>query len=111
MDRVSPELPRTRERNIDVELDIESPIQGGLPASCGARLGAPGRDRRLREPDRQAPALAQGGVIRRPIGDPMSLFGNAVPAFSIDLEGHGRSAAPGGSGPPTPPASRRQPTD
>src|ERR687884_114213 len=27
LDRVSPELPRTRERNIDVELDIESPIQ------------------------------------------------------------------------------------
>ena len=46
-----------------------------LTARRGARLRVPGRDRRLREPDRQAPALAQGGIILGPVRDPALLLG------------------------------------
>ena len=61
----------------------------GLPARRGAGLGAPGRDRLLGEPDRQAAALAQGGVILGPVGDPVPLLGDAVTASGVGLERHG----------------------
>jgi hypothetical protein len=48
-----------------------------------ARLGVPGCDRRLREPDRQAPALAQGGIILGPVRDPAPLLGDMMPAIGV----------------------------
>src|SRR6202045_3622325 len=57
-----------------------------LPATGGPRLGAPGRDRGLGEPDRQAAATAQAGVVRSPVRDPMTLFRNMVTAVSEALE-------------------------
>src|SRR6478672_10097196 len=57
-----------------------------LPATGGPRLGAPGRDRGLGEPDRQAAATAQAGVVRSPVRDPMALLRNIVTAVSEALE-------------------------
>src|SRR5215212_5466699 len=59
-----------------------------LPAWCGARLGLPSRDRLLREPDRQAPTLAQGSIVSGPICHPAPLFGDMVTASSIGFERH-----------------------
>jgi hypothetical protein len=61
-----------------------------LAASCSARLGPPGGNRFRSEPDREAPSLAQGGVILRPVRDSVSLLGDAVTASSVGLEWHGR---------------------
>src|SRR5215207_3578431 len=61
-----------------------------LTARRGAGLRLPGRDRLFCEPDRQAPALAQGGIILGPIRDPAPLLRDAVTAISIGLERHGR---------------------
>ena len=61
-----------------------------LAARCGAGLGAPGGDRRVGEPDRQAAALPQGGVVRRPVRDPVPLLGDVVTTSGIGLERHGR---------------------
>src|SRR3954452_23826596 len=65
--------------------------QGGivrLPAWRGARLGLPSRNCLLREPHRQAPTLAQGGVVFGPIRHPAPLFRDAVTAISIGFERH-----------------------
>jgi hypothetical protein len=51
-----------------------------------ANPGAPGRDRGLGEPDRQAAATAQAGVVRSPVRDPMALLRNMVTAVSEALE-------------------------
>src|SRR4051794_40444933 len=61
-----------------------------LPAWRGARLGMPGRDR-LGKPDRQAPALAQGGIVFGPVRHSAPLLRDMVAASSIDLERHGGS--------------------
>src|SRR3954447_12863660 len=50
------------------------------PAPGRARLGPPGRDRLVREPHRQAPALPEGGVVRGPVRDPVPLPRDAVAA-------------------------------
>src|SRR4051812_13579584 len=60
-----------------------------LPARRGAWFGVPGCDRRLGEPDRQAPALAQGSIVRGPVRHPAPLFRNVVTAIGIGLERHG----------------------
>src|SRR4051794_15346502 len=62
-----------------------------LTAWCGARLGFPSRDRLLREPDRQAPTLAQGRIVLGPVRHPAPLFGDMVTAISIGFERHGGS--------------------
>src|SRR3712207_3608998 len=80
-----------------------------LPTRRGARLGAPGGNRRVREPDREAAALAQGGIILSPVGDPMSLLGNVAAVGGIDLERHGKIREPG-QGMPSYPASSQPPT-
>src|SRR3954465_8581790 len=54
-----------------------------LTARRGARLRVPGRNRLVREPDRQAPALAQGGITLGPVRDPAPLFRDMVAASSI----------------------------
>src|SRR4051812_22667163 len=51
----------------------------------------PGRDRRLCEPHRQAPPLAQGSIVFGPVHDPALLFWDAVTASRIGLERHGGS--------------------
>src|SRR3954470_546375 len=80
-----------------------------LTSGRSAGLSVPGRDRRLGEPDRQAPTLAQGGIILGPVRDPALLFRDTMPASSIGLERHGRSRAIGGVGllrQPSPDANR-----
>src|SRR5215212_3276974 len=67
-----------------------------LPAWRGARLGMPGRDRGWREPDRQAPALAQGRVVFGPVRDPAPLLWDTMAAISIGLERHRGSRVIGG---------------
>ena len=59
----------------------------GLPAPGGAWLGRPRRDRLIGEPHRQAPTLAQAGVIGRPVRDPVLLPGNVATAGLVQLEG------------------------
>jgi len=44
----------------------------------------------VREPNREAPALAQGRVIGGRVGDPVLLPRNAVAAVLVQLEGHWR---------------------
>src|SRR4051794_35985204 len=51
----------------------------------GARLGLPSRNCRLREPHRQAPALAQGGIVFGPVRDPAPLLGDMMAARGIGL--------------------------
>src|SRR4051812_13374488 len=70
-----------------------------LTAWCRARLSPPGGDRLLREPDREASALAQGGVVLGPIHYPVPLLWDAVTAGGIRLKRHGRNPRTGGTGP------------
>src|SRR4051812_8539376 len=54
----------------------------------------PGCDRLIGEPDRQTPALAQAGVISRPVRDFVLLARDVTPAGLVELErqgGHPRS--------------------
>ena len=60
----------------------------GLPAPGRAWRRAPGRDGVIAEPDRQAPALPQAGVILGPIGHSVALLGNVVTASGMGLERH-----------------------
>src|SRR3954468_1373873 len=60
-----------------------------LPARRGARLCVPGRNCLLREPDRQAPALPQAGVISWPVRDLALLPWDVVTARLVQLEGQG----------------------
>src|SRR3954454_1148212 len=62
----------------------------GLPASAGARLGPPSRDRRVREPDRETAALAQGRIIRRPVRHSMLLLWNVAATSCLGFERHGK---------------------
>jgi hypothetical protein len=59
-----------------------------LTTACGAGFGPPNGNRLIREPDREASTLAQGGIVLRPICDPVPLLGNVVTAGGIGLEGH-----------------------
>ena len=71
----------------------------GLTASCRAGLGPPGGNRLLREPDREASPLTQGGVVLRPIRHPVPLLGDVVTASGIGFERHGRGPRSGGRSP------------
>jgi hypothetical protein len=65
--------------------------QGGiarLAAGRDAPLGVPRGDRRLAEPDREAAALAQGRVIRRPVRHLISLSRNMAAAILVRFERH-----------------------
>src|SRR5215213_7473582 len=90
LDRSSPQPSRKKERDIDVELDIERPIQVRLATRRSAGLRLPGRNCRLREPDRQAPTLAQGGIILGPVRHLVLLLGKVVAAVLVQLERQGR---------------------
>jgi hypothetical protein len=60
-----------------------------LATRRGRRRRAPSRDRRLGEPDREAAALTQGGVIRTPVRHPVLLLGDVMTASDMSLERHG----------------------
>jgi hypothetical protein len=60
-----------------------------LAARRGAGLGAPGGDRRVGGPDRQAATLAQGSVVLGPVGHPVPLLGDRMTASGVGLERHG----------------------
>ena len=67
-----------------------------LAASCSARLSPPGGNRFRSEPDGEAPSLAQGRIVLRPVRDPVPLLGDVVTASSVGLEWHGRHPRSGG---------------
>src|SRR5690349_7155547 len=73
-----------RERRQDGERRVP-----GLPAPGRAWFRRPGFDRLVGEPDRQAAALPQAGVIRRPVRDLVRLSRDAVAAVLVQLEGQG----------------------
>src|SRR6266851_2313634 len=79
-----------------------------LAAARGAWLGLPRRNRAFREPDGQAPALAQGDVIGGPIRHSVPLLRDVVTAILVRFEWHetvrGQERAP----PPIPSTPRRQ---
>ena len=60
-----------------------------LAAASGAWLGLPRRNRGFREPDGQAPALAQGDVIGGPIRHSVPLLRDVVTAILVRFEWHG----------------------
>ncbi len=70
-----------RERRQDGERRIP-----GLPTPGRARLGRPRRDRLVGEPDRQAAALAQAGVVGRPVRHLVLLARDVVTAVLVPLE-------------------------
>src|SRR4051812_33771261 len=61
---------------------------GGLSAPGFPWLGLPRLDGFLGEPDRQAPALAEAGVVLTPVRYLALLPGNMVATVLVQLEGH-----------------------
>ena len=59
-----------------------------LPAPGGARLRRPRFDRLGGEPDRQAPALAEAGVVLAPVGSLMLLQRDMVATVLVQLGGY-----------------------
>jgi hypothetical protein len=57
-----------------------------LSARCRAGLSPPAGDGLVSEPDGEASALAQGGIILPPVGHPMPLFRDVVAAIGIGFE-------------------------
>ena len=62
-----------------------------LAARRGSRLRLPIRNGFLGEPDDEASAIAKRRVIVPPIGDPVFLTGNMMPAFAMKFERHDSS--------------------
>src|SRR3954452_24751554 len=92
MEPSSPSVWRSARRNT-VRRGSAVRIARGAYQGCPPRvvrgwLRAPGRDRLLREPDRQAPALTQAGVLRAPVRHPVPLLGEVMPASGVGLERH-----------------------
>src|SRR5437879_7323042 len=59
-----------------------------LTTTRAAWLGLPRRNRCFREPDGQAPALAQGNVISSPIRHSVPLLWDVMPAILVRFEWH-----------------------
>src|SRR5215212_6578986 len=71
------------------ELNRLSEIRGPPQSAPGrAWLGLPCLDGFVGEPDRQAPALAEAGVVLAPVRHLALLPGNMVAAVLVQLEGH-----------------------
>jgi hypothetical protein len=54
------------------------------------RRRGPGRNRLFGEPDGQAAALTQTGLVVRPVGHRVALPRDMVAAVLVQLEGHGQ---------------------
>src|SRR4029077_19134901 len=81
-----------------------------LTPTRGAGRGLPRRNRCFREPDGQAPALAQRDVISSPIRHSVPLLRDVMTAVLVGFEWHG--GCPGsGTGPDIPSNPRRLTTD
>ena len=59
----------------------------GCPSRDRKRLSPPAFDNFVGEPDREAAALAQAGVIRAPLRDLVVLLGNVAAAVLVQLRG------------------------
>ena len=59
---------------------------GGLLASADARRCRPGRNCLRREPDGQAAAGAQAGIVLGPVGHPVPLLGDVMAPSGIRFE-------------------------
>ena len=93
MEPISPSVWRSARRNtvrrVSAVRIARGEYQGCPPRVVRGWLRPPGRDRLLREPDRQAPALTQAGVLRAPVRHPVPLLGDVVTASSgVGLERH-----------------------
>ena len=71
------------------------------PSRGRKRLGPPALDSFVGEPDREAAALAQAGVIRAPLRDLVVLLGNVAAAVLVQLRGKWVSRARRRNRPPT----------
>src|SRR6202047_4128312 len=71
-----------------------------LAAARGAWLGLPRCNRRFREPDGQAAALAQGDVIGGPIRHSVPLLRDVMTAILVRFEWHGDCPGSGTGSPP-----------
>src|SRR4051812_4733470 len=92
MEPISPSVRRSARRNtvrrVSAVRIARGAYQGCPPRVVRGWLRSPGRDRLLREPDRQAPALTQADVLRAPIRHPVPLLGEVMTASGVGLERH-----------------------
>src|SRR3954451_19961158 len=94
MEPISPSVWRSARRNtVRRGSAVRIAREGRVPGLCPPRVvrgrrRAPGRDGVIAEPDRQAPALPQAGVVFGPIGHPVALLGNVVTASGMGLKRH-----------------------
>src|SRR3954452_5752445 len=116
MEPISPSVWRSARRNTvrrgSAVRIARGAYQGCPPRVVRGRLRPPGRDRLLREPDRQAPALTQAGVIRAPVRHPVALLGDVVTASCMGLERHKEfpGIVGGGGSLPHPPCEAKRAT-
>jgi hypothetical protein len=116
MEPISPSVWRSARRNtvrrVSAVRIARGEYQGCPPRVVRGWLRAPGRDRLLREPDRQAPALTQAGVLRAPVRHPVALLGDVVTASGMGLERHKEfpGIVGGGGSLPHPPCEAKRAT-
>jgi hypothetical protein len=92
MEPITPSVWRRARWNTVLSISAVRIAKGeyhACPPSGGPRCGLPGRDRLVGKPNRQALALAQAGVIRRPVSQPALLPWTMVATRSIGLERQG----------------------
>ena len=95
-----PQCQRRGDRQIGV---------AGLTAPTGARLSLPGLHRLGRKPHGQAAPGTQARIVRCPVGDPVSLLRNVMPAVAVGFERHGRRPSTIEGSPPHQPTRGRLP--
>src|SRR3954470_20161479 len=116
MEPISPSVWRSARRNtvrrVSAVRIARGAYQGCPPRVVRGRLRAPSRDRLLREPDRQAPALTQADVLRAPVRHPVALLGDVVTASGMGLERHKQfpGIVDGGGSLPHPPCEAKRAT-
>src|SRR3954470_1808258 len=91
MEPISPSVWRSARRNtvrrVSAVRIARGAYQGCPPRVVRGWLRPPGRARLLREPDRQAPALTQAGVLRAPVRHPVPRLGEVITASGVGLAG------------------------
>src|SRR3954466_4261995 len=117
MEPISPSVWRSARRNtvrrVSAVKIARGAYQGCPPRVVRGRLRAPGRDRLLREPDRQAPALTQADVLRAPVRHPVPRLGEVITASGgVGLERHKQfpGIVGGGGSLPHPPCEAKRAT-